>query len=151
MSDAYHNQRVGGQGGTDWGSQLYDNDQKVHSIDAWWGPASDAPQYTVLRGLRLSWNDGQERQVGHQDDYLPHRGYTFDDDENIQSMTLHGAIGDPYGRADALEFHTTKNRDFFAGGDGGGPLIQEVGTGVLYGFDGAADADIDSLGAIVQD
>lgn len=88
--------------------------------------------------------------MGHHEDFLNYEQFTFDDDENIDHMTIRGAINDPPGRCDSLEFQTTKGRPFFAGGNGGGPVDQVTGSGVLYGFDGAADGDIDRLGAIFQ-
>ncbi|KAI9036246.1 uncharacterized protein KD926_002155 [Aspergillus affinis] len=148
--DAFHNQPIGGIGGTPWGDQLSHNNQKVRSISAWWGP-EDGADFTVLKGLQLGWDDGVYRHVGHQEDYLQQRHFVFNDGEDIDEMVIHGAYNDPPGRADALEFSTTQGNNFFAGGPGGYPGRQTIGTGVLYGFDGAADADIDSLGAIVQE
>ncbi|KAH8431019.1 uncharacterized protein LDX57_008680 [Aspergillus melleus] len=148
--DAYHNELIGGVGGTPWGNKLSNNNQKVRTISAWWGQ-EDGADFIVLKGLELGWDDNTTRRVGHQEPYLEHDQFRFNDGENIDQMIIHGAKNDPPGRADALEFHTTQDRHFFAGGPGGFPGSQVIGTGVVYGFDGAADADIDSLGAIVQE
>lgn len=105
----------------------------------------------MLKGLQLKWDDGVERNVGHQEGFLDNKSFDFEDDEVIDDMTISGARNDPPGRADSIRFHTTNGNIFFVGGDGGYPQHQVLGTGVLYGFDGAADADIDSLEAIVQE
>jgi len=51
-------------------------------------------------------------------------------------------------RVDSIVIVTKDGKKFKAGGDGGEEHTQDVGDGVLVGFDGASGLDVDRVGLI---
>ncbi|KAE8380939.1 Jacalin-like lectin domain-containing protein [Aspergillus bertholletiae] len=138
------NTPVGGSNGTDFEFQ---RPNPVRTIELWWGVGTDIEDAIVLRGLRVSWvNETESASVGSHDSGLSHTIINFSDGERVTQMTIRAGW-----RADKISFHTNKNFDYEAGGEGGEPYEQEVGNGTLLGFWGASGKDIDRLGAIFQD
>jgi hypothetical protein len=121
--------------------------QRVNRIESWYGQAWQLP-YIVLKGLRITWEGGSREERGTIDNNLRYDDFSFGPFEEVDEMTISGAPSNTAGRADSMQFSTTWNKQFFAGGPGGDPHRQDVGNGTLLGFVGASQGDIDRIGAV---
>ncbi|KAF7596647.1 hypothetical protein BBP40_000569 [Aspergillus hancockii] len=140
------NPPTGGYGGQDWGDSMW-RYQRVYRIEAWYGQAWQIP-YIVLKGIKITWDDGSTQERGTIGNDLQYEEHTFGQFEDVKEMAIRGAPSTTAGRADSLQFYTNWGGQFFAGGPGGDAHRQDVGNGTLIGFVGASQGDIDRLGAV---
>ncbi|OQD69005.1 hypothetical protein PENPOL_c002G05481 [Penicillium polonicum] len=134
------NDPVGGDGGQPF--ELY-KPIPVRSINVWvdkaWGE-----DWRVLKGIQIAWNDDTESDLAGTKSGEEH-SFHFKKGEKVKDMEIWG-----HGRADSIRFSTDNANRFEAGGNGGTRHIQDTGNGTLFGFRGAAQGDVDSLGAIFE-
>ncbi|GAB1192716.1 hypothetical protein APSETT444_001911 [Aspergillus pseudonomiae] len=130
------NTPVGGKGGTPFEEFKY---IPVRVVETWSGEVEDE---TVVRGLRWTWDDGSQSQL-----YGAEKG-----DHQVLVVPPGGKVKESSvssgKRVDSIVIVTGDGKKFKAGGDGGEEHKQDVGDGVLLGFDGASGLDIDRIGLI---
>ncbi|KAK2742903.1 S-glutathionyl-(chloro)hydroquinone reductase [Myotisia sp. PD_48] len=149
MHNIIKNPEVGGTGGQPF--ELYDPDHRVNAIDVWSGNGeSGASRFTVLKGLNITWEGGRNEFRGNRAG--THTQFTFGDD-NVSAMELYAGHSGPDGRCDSIRFALDEpgHPRFATGGDGGLRNDEQVGNHELIGFVGAAEGDIDRLGATGND
>ncbi|EEP78156.1 predicted protein [Uncinocarpus reesii 1704] len=145
MRDVVINPAAGGKGGKPF--ELYKPDKPVKSIDIWSNNGEGgASNYIVLKGLAINWDDGSEFRGQKKG---PRTHFTFDQ-EHVRGMNICAAPSGSEGRCDSIDFTLEHNEELFIGGEGGHKNTEQVGNGVLVGFVGAAQGDIDRLGAVFQ-
>ena len=112
----------------------------VSAIEVWTqnGPGDNE----VLKAIKVTWNTGMQQTYGHPNDQVSQK-ITFDSDDRIRLMSINS--GD---WVDSILIISNKWVAWKVGGDGGNYKEQNVGNGVLVGFNVKAGSDIDSLGAI---
>ncbi|GMG10693.1 unnamed protein product [Aspergillus oryzae] len=130
------NTPVGGEGGTPFEEFKY---VPVRVVETWSGEVEDE---TVVRGLRWTWDDGSQSQL-----YGAEKG-----DHQVLVVPPGGKVKESSvssgKRVDSIVIVTKDGKKFKAGGDGGEEHKQDVGDGVLVGFDGASGLDVDRVGLI---
>ncbi|KAE8332756.1 ricin B lectin domain-containing protein [Aspergillus sergii] len=130
------NTPVGGKGGTPFEEFKY---VPVRVVETWSGEVEDE---TVVRGLRWTWDDGSQSQL-----YGAEKG-----DHQVLVVPPGGKVKESSvssgKRVDSIVIVTKDGEKFKAGGDGGEEHKQDVGDGVLVGFDGASGLDVDRVGLI---
>ncbi|KDE84744.1 hypothetical protein AO1008_00038 [Aspergillus oryzae 100-8] len=126
----------GGEGGTPFEEFKY---VPVRVVETWSGEVEDE---TVVRGLRWTWDDGSQSQL-----YGAEKG-----DHQVLVVPPGGKVKESSvssgKRVDSIVIVTKDGKKFKAGGDGGEEHTQDVGDGVLVGFDGASGLDVDRVGLI---
>ncbi|OAP55339.1 hypothetical protein AYL99_10312 [Fonsecaea erecta] len=144
------NSDKGGSSGTAF--TLTDNKIAVKKITVWVDNGSGGySDRKLVKAIKLDWTDGKERERGNKTGTS--YSFEFDDNEKVDSLDLW--TGD---RVDRIKLTTDGGRTFdhggmdYTGGKGGTKHSEEVGNGILLGFDGRADSnELISLGAVFKE
>ncbi|KAH7443189.1 hypothetical protein KP509_02G024700 [Ceratopteris richardii] len=133
-------QFIGGSGGSQHKVKGWERGQRIRKIEVFVGGSQ-------IKAIRL-WltGDGDYQEFGRPGDH-PSKEFTFQDDEQVTSMSLWGnGVGT---RAGAIKFKTSLNRTFDYGMTGRSRKKEykvDVGSGIMVGAIYNAGEDIDAQG-----
>ncbi|KAE8374396.1 ricin B lectin domain-containing protein [Aspergillus bertholletiae] len=130
------NTPVGGEGGTSFEEFKY---IPVRVVEVWTGEVEDE---TVVRGLQWTWDDGSKSKL-YGANKGDHQVFVVPPGGKVKESSVNSGK-----RVDSIVIETEDGEKFKAGGDGGDKHKQDVGAGVLVGFNGASGLDIDCVGLI---
>ena len=130
------NPTVGGSGGR----EFTDIEKFVKEIEIWHGDKAGAEQGHVLRGIRIKWQDNTRSPIRGRDEGTREH-FELAKGERITGMSLWNA----HSRTSRIEIVTDKKKSWVVGGTGGTQFIMDIGSGLLQGFKGRADWDLDKL------
>ena len=134
-SNIVPNPTVGGSGGI----QFTEVKTTVKEIEIWHGVKAGAQDGHVLRGIRIKWQDNTSSPIcGKGEGTREHLDLAKG--ERITGMSLWNA----HSRTSRIEIVTNK-KSWVAGYTGGTQFMMDIGSGLLQGFKGRADWDLDKL------
>ncbi|KAE8356075.1 ricin B lectin domain-containing protein [Aspergillus coremiiformis] len=134
--DVVKNTPVGGKGGTSFEEYKY---TPVRVVETWSGEVEDE---TVVRGLRWTWDDGSRSKL-YGAGQGNHQVLVVGPGVKVKESSVYSGK-----RVDSIVIVTEDGEKFQAGGDGGEEHKQDIGGGILVGFDGGSGLDIDRIGLI---
>ncbi|KAE8351604.1 hypothetical protein BDV28DRAFT_162337 [Aspergillus coremiiformis] len=126
------------------GFLLRNDSSRVTSLTAYVG-RYEPTGGNILYGIELTYEDGRNSDlVGTRGDSS--KTLSLDNGERINYMVIRATD-----RADGMEVRTDRGQNFTVGGDGGDRHDQNVGSGLLLGFNGTyKSGQLWSMGGIFQ-
>ncbi|CAI6091563.1 unnamed protein product [Clonostachys chloroleuca] len=120
----------------------------VQTITVWIADGSgNFSNRKLVKAIKVKYSDGTERAHGNQTGTS--HSFKFDSGEKVKSMSIWTGL-----RVDRIKWVTHNNRTFdhggkdYTDGKGGTEYPQDVGNGILLGFEGTRDAnELVSLGS----
>lgn len=137
------NETQGGDGGDTF--TINDTLIPVREIKVWIAKgAGDWTDRDLVKAIEVELTDGTKRAYGNKKGTS--YSFKFDEGEKVTSLDLYTGA-----RVDRIMLKTS-SRTWDHGGKGGTAHHQDVGNGILLGFDGSADSnELISLGAIFKE
>ena len=129
------NPTIGGSGGNEFTAI----GNTVKGLEIWHGIKAGAQEGHVLRGIRIKWQDNTHSPI-HGTNEGTREQLELAKGERVTGMSLWSA----HARTSRIEILTNR-QSWVVGGPGGTQFIMDIGSGLLQGFQGRANWDVDKL------
>ncbi|KAI5921947.1 hypothetical protein F4810DRAFT_721697 [Camillea tinctor] len=140
-SNIFKNEYYGHDSGGHEFTALGNSDQMpIKTLKVW--TINGEGDHEIIKAIKIIWQNNEQQTFGNPTEQAKY-GYTFEEDETIQHMSVFA--GD---WVDSLWFQTKKTPGTKLGGSGGVEHKQNVQNGVFVGLWGRCGSDIDALGSI---